>query len=358
MSDLTMMVEDAAKRLFEEGSPFHSIRALEAGGYDRDLWRRFEDSGFGDLLSQVMPGSDMPSDAAADCANATFALLHAAGYLHAPVPVAETLVARALAFKAQLDQPTGISTSIEGSFRATPVSGDAYLLTGGARRIPWARHANQFLVVVNLEGITKVGWLARNAEGIVISEGVNAAGEPRDGVLLENVYVQLRTLHGPESTNLRAITVAALMSGAAEAACDLTLKYTVERIQFGKPIFEFQAVQHQLAVLAGEVASARAACALAFAFPVAGDWRRVAIAKVRAGVAASLAAGVAHQLHGAIGITKEYPLQLLTRRLWSWRAEGGADAHWAERLGRQIISRGGSNLWGDLVAIQPEVQDA
>lgn len=358
MSDLKLMVEDAAERLFKEDAPFHGIRALEAGSFDQPLWNRFEDSGFGDLLAQAMPGPDMPSEGVADCADAALALLHAAGYLHAPIPVAETLVARALGFNAHLNQPPGISTSLEGNFHATSTSDGGYLLTGEARRIPWARHAHQFLVIANVEGVPKVGWLASHAEGVQITHSVNAAAEPRDKVCLDRAQVKLETLQGPEPMTLRAMTLAALMTGAAEAACDLTLSYALGRVQFGKPIFDFQAVQHQLAVLAGEVASARAACALAFASPVAGDWQRVAVAKVRAGVAASLAAQVGHQIHGAIGITQEYPLQLLTRRLWSWRAEGGSDAFWSERLGRQIISRGGSHLWSDLVALQPEVQDA
>ena len=71
----------------------------------------------------------------------------------------------------------------------------------------------------------------------------------------------------------------------------------------------------------------------------------VAAAKVRTGEAAGLGAGIAHQCHGAIGFTYEHSLHFVTRRLWSWRAEFGAESHWAAHIGREVASRGGEELW-------------
>ncbi len=65
----------------------------------------------------------------------------------------------------------------------------------------------------------------------------------------------------------------------------------------------------------------------------------IAIAKTRVGDAATLASEIAHQVHGAIGFTKDYSLQLSTRRLWSWRDEFGGDTEWAARLAPSVCRR-------------------
>lgn len=360
MNDMALLVEETASRLFQQEFPYPAIGALEAGSFDTLLWARFEESGFSDLLTcSAQAGKDALADAE-DAANAALQLLLAAGYHHVPLPVAETLAARTLAAQAGLEPPPGISTCVEGDGNCRLLPSGEYLLNQHARRVPWARHAAWLLIIAQSGESTLAGWLRHDAPGVRIDAGANLAGEPRDDVRLEDVRLSMQPLsiavqaHG--SLALRALCSAALMAGAAEAALDLSVRYANERVQFGKPIFSFQAVQQQLAVLAGQAASARTACALAFAYPSGADWRRVAIAKIRAGAAASAATDIAHQVHGAIGITQEYPLHLLTRRLWSWRAENGADALWAERLGREVVSRGGARLWPDLVRLQPDME--
>jgi acyl-CoA dehydrogenase len=131
----------------------------------------------------------------------------------------------------------------------------------------------------------------------------------------------------------------------------LVQEYANERVQFGRPIGKFQAIQQSLAVLAGEVSCAQsaalAACEAAGAAPRLFD---VAVAKITAGQAAGVAANIAHQVHGAIGFTYEHSLHYATRRLWSWRAEFGAESVWAEQLGRQAIASGGREFWSALTA--------
>lgn len=124
------------------------------------------------------------------------------------------------------------------------------------------------------------------------------------------------------------------------------MKYVTERKQFGRPIGSFQAIQHQLAVLAGHVAATGIAAAHAFSAADRGDPRfEVACAKVRAGEATGIGASIAHQVHGAIGFTYEHSLHFLSRRLWAWRAEFGAEPHWAAELGRAVAARGAAELW-------------
>jgi acyl-CoA dehydrogenase len=145
---------------------------------------------------------------------------------------------------------------------------------------------------------------------------------------------------------------AALMTGALERILLQAVEYARTRVQFGKPIAAFQAIQQQLAVLAGHAAATGIAADAAFAdleTPARRE-RAAAIAKVRAGEAAGAAASIAHQVHGAIGITKEHSLHFATRRLWSWRAEFGSDAYWAERLGRESCAAGADTYWPSVTA--------
>ena len=136
------------------------------------------------------------------------------------------------------------------------------------------------------------------------------------------------------------------MSGALETVLALTIDYVQTRKQFGKPISGFQAVQHQLAVLAGEVAAAqRATDAALDAVGTPAVAFEVAAAKARVGEAAGVAAAIAHQMHGAMGFTHEHHLHQFTRRLWAWRDECGNETFWQRRLGRQFAARGADRAW-------------
>jgi len=124
------------------------------------------------------------------------------------------------------------------------------------------------------------------------------------------------------------------------------VRYATERKQFGRPIGNFQAIQHNLAILAGHVAAAGSAAEWAFRAADRGEPAfEVAVAKVRAGEAAGIGAGIAHQAHGAIGFTYEHSLHHATRRLWAWREEFGNETHWATQLGHMVAARGADALW-------------
>jgi alkylation response protein AidB-like acyl-CoA dehydrogenase len=133
----------------------------------------------------------------------------------------------------------------------------------------------------------------------------------------------------------------------------MTAGYARERRQFGRAIGQFQAVQQNLAVLAGQAASAAAAAGLAAEAVAAwgpGLLPAVAAAKVRTGEAAGQAAAIAHQVHGAIGFTQEHRLHHYTRRLWAWRDAFGREAEWAQVLGRHLIAAGPDGLWPAITA--------
>lgn len=150
---------------------------------------------------------------------------------------------------------------------------------------------------------------------------------------------------------LAALLRSAQMSGAMQAILRLTLGYTQEREQFGRPLAKFQAIQHHLADIACETAASIAAVELACdalrADPLCGDATQseIAIAKIRCGQAASRVAAAAHQAHGAMGFTREYALGRFTRRLWQWQDEFGSEVEWSEMLGRAVLGSPDPRLW-------------
>ena len=200
-----------------------------------------------------------------------------------------------------------------------------------------------------------VALLARDAARATPDR--NLALEPRDTLVFDNAPV-LATAPAAASVNAETLLLSgalirsAQMAGAIESLLQQSVRYATERRQFGRPIGGFQAIQHNLAILAGHAAAASIAAERAFAAADSANLPfHVAAAKIRAGEAAGIAAGLAHQVHGAIGFTYEHSLHFATRRLWSWRAEFGGENHWADQLGRHVTTRGADLLWPDLTAL-------
>ena len=137
------------------------------------------------------------------------------------------------------------------------------------------------------------------------------------------------------------------MAGALEHILDQSVQWSLDRVQFGRPIAKFQAVQHNLATLAGEVAAAGAA-ADAAAEAIAGHGDRtaaeVAIAKLRVGEAAGAGAAIAHQVHGAMGFTYEHRCTRDAPAV-GWREEFGNETHMGVQLGHMVAAQGADALW-------------
>lgn len=163
---------------------------------------------------------------------------------------------------------------------------------------------------------------------------------------------QAHAVHWPQAARLRselAVTSAAVLTGAMRQSFDLTLSYAGTRVQFGRPIAQFQAVQHALALAAEEISASRAALDWAgsdLAHP--GAWPSAAMAKARAAEAAGKVAAITHQAHGAIGFTAEYALIRTSRLLWLWRERWGDEQHWNAVLGQAALGQDPQALF-DLV---------
>jgi acyl-CoA dehydrogenase len=192
-----------------------------------------------------------------------------------------------------------------------------------------------------------------------IREHANVAGDARDAVGLLDVpprAIAQAAIDAHALLLIGAAVRAMQMAGALQAVLDISVAYANQRVAFEKPIGKFQAIQHSLAKLAGEAAAALAAAgsaadAIASAKEFdAGIFLEVAAAKIRVGEAAATGAAIAHQVHGAIGFSREHVLHRYTHRLWAWRDDFGGESYWAVRLGQMVAGNGADALWPMLAA--------
>jgi acyl-CoA dehydrogenase len=335
--DLREYLGEQADRLLADHCTRELRAAAEAGEFPSGLWEALEQAGFAGVLVPEDEGG-----AGAGWAEAEV-LLRAVGRHAAPVPLAETMLAGWLLARNGIAPPPGpLTIAPVRAEDALSLSGGR--LSGSASRVPWGRDAGHVVVAVG----TQLALVETAAAEI--AHDSNMAGEPRDTLSFgDAATVATATderLGAVTLTQLGALIRAGTIAGALQGALAMAVQYANDRVQFGRPIGKFQAVQQALAELAGEVAAASAAVGAACARADGADAGfEIAVAKQRANEAAGIACRIAHQTHGAIGFTQEYALHPLTRRLWSWRAEFGNDAHWAAELGRQICGRGPAALW-------------
>lgn len=230
------------------------------------------------------------------------------------------------------------------------LSGPRPTVTGHFPSLAWAGWAQEFVVVAT--GPDGPIALRVPAEAATLSAaGTSLAGEPCADVALDAVEAcEVGTwpaVIGESGVLARAALGRAVMLCAAmDAAVQLSVRYASQREQFGRPIGQFQAVAHRLAVIAEEAAAARAAVSAALA---SGTLPSAAAAKARAGRAAGDVARGAHQIHGAMGVSTQYPLGRLTTRLWAWSREQGDERFWNQILGHRALA--GAGLWRTVEAL-------
>ncbi|MBL4766123.1 MAG: hypothetical protein JKY94_00100 [Rhodobacteraceae bacterium] len=285
-----------------------------------------------------------------------------AAQFSAPTPLAETILARLALSAAGLSLPDGPMT-IGPVFPSDRLmlhrQESTWVVTGELRRIPWARFTKHIVALAHHGAETRTVLIQTPA---IMKLGRNYANEPRDDIQVSNLDLSEAAVGAADVgwsldtiQELGALFRAAAMAGALEQIQDLTLRHATERIQFGRPIGKFQAVQQQISVLATHVAAADAAVNGALtANKSAPASFEIAAAKMRTGEAAGIASEIAHQVHAAMGFTLEHSLQRSTRRLWSWRDEFGSESDWAIKIGKIACELGGEGLWQFLTAFRHE----
>ncbi len=357
------MIAATVSRLFNDLINRELLESVEAGQWPVDLWKAVNEMGLPDVL--LLDPEDNPWQ---QC----YEILREAGHYALPLPLAETMLVRyclqrfnaVAAAEKHLRNPATIMTLQQAcsSLHASNLRYDKGRLSGEWRQVAFARFCEYALVEFPLGSGTATGLVSlyntadsaasfneQQPGTVEIREQETICGEARDTVKLHEVQVHI--LHQSSGSLLLPTLAwmrAVMISGAVQEVLDASVKYASERSQFGRAIGKFQAIQHALAQLAGEAACATmAAQAVIDEAGLSDEIFAPACAKIRCGEASGKAAAIAHQVHGAIGFTREHQLHFLTRRLWSWRAEYGDERYWAELLGRQAIKAAQSEqgLW-------------
>jgi acyl-CoA dehydrogenase len=366
------LIKDSVARLFSGEVSRATLERAEGNEWPAALWQASTNAGLSLALAAESAGGlglgwrD------------SYPILHGLGYWQVPIPLAETLVATHLLAAA------GVSTAQvcrDGTYapialvdehtaralRLTAVDATTGHIDGTTGPVAWARWCDYALIGLS-DGRCALVALKNNPQ-VDRVQGVDSAGMPADRLSLSSAQcvTLFKTRHGHTPIRvLGAAARAAMMSGALQWTLEQSVRYAQDRVQFGKPIGRNQALQQSLALLAGEVAASRMAAQAACADLDAAEFKAaepatgvpadaaaksaaarfsVAVAKIRAGEAAGHAIAISHQVHGAMGFTREHALHFATRRLWSWRREFGTESWWAERLGQAAIARGSASLW-------------
>lgn len=342
------MIETTVRRMLERADLGRGQARLANGVFPSEIWQSVVDAGLPLLLCPAEIGGiggslEEAIEVAQLCGNGGL-----------PVPLIETMVGNWLCGLA--GHEPGEAPVIPVIDVNTRIPTRQEIESGAARwrAIPWARHAELATIAEGGANGLCVGLISGQTH--VVEADANLAGEWRDSVDLSNIDGSSIGWHDLPADITRdtilawmALLRAAAMVGAMERAAQMSIDYTAQRTQFGRPLAAFQAIQHMLSTLVTEVAASRAAVMAAATEPnVERAVFLAAVAKARAGDAAGIVAAAAHQAHGAMGFTEEYGLGLATKRLWSWRSEDGSEGYWCEWLGTRARQTG--DLWGVVAA--------
>jgi acyl-CoA dehydrogenase len=348
------MLADSAQRLFTDHVDQKKLDAAKHNGWSEKLWHELEQA--------ELPLVGVPEEAggAGGTLSDAAAVLRIAARHAAPVPLAETMLAGWLLASAGLKVPHAPLTiaPVLDEKISTLKDGATWRITGTLKRVPYARAAKQLVLLADHQ------VFAIDATQCRITPGRNLASEARDEVILDKAValaaaptqITTEALHA-RGALLRAVQI----GGGLEHALHLACEYAKQRVQFGRKIAQFQAIQQELARCGGEVAAAVAAAlsAVGVVERLAGNASldaahqtllAVATAKIRTCDAAREAVAITHQVHGAIGVTDEYALHHVTLRALAWREEFGNEVYWSMRLGRAMQEAGADAYWPALSA--------
>lgn len=310
------LLGDAVEQLLAGHASPAVVRTIEGGGSSAGLWRAIEESGFCDaLVPEAQGGAGLGL-------NDVFPVFEACGRHALAVPLAQTMAARAL------------------------LARSGHMAAPGAIALASGRRAADSAIRVGYGSVADAVLVADGGSWLLLDASA-ARREAIEGTVDAELRWPAEALDKPLFSipcdiDLRAVEaclLAAQLAGAMREVFTRTLQYANDRTQFGRSIGKFQAIQHQLSVMAEHTAAATMAARMACATSgITADPLACAVAKARTSEAAVPVAAIAHAVHGAIGITEEFDLQLLTRRLYAWRVAAGSESYWNERIGRALLA--------------------
>jgi len=340
------LIRDAARAFLEKECPSAHVRAMETDekGYAPDRWKRMAELGWMGLAFPEELGG-VGSGFLELCV-----LIEEHGRFRLPGPFFSTIVLCGMAvarFGSQKQKPEFLPTIASGERilayaeseanatweapgieMATIAEGNHYILEGTKLFVSYAAAADTLLVAARTGGRGETGITLFLVDAA--SPGITC--EPLQTIATDHQYqVTFRGVRVPRSRVLGkadkgwpivaairqwgAAAKCAEMVGGAERVLEMTLEYAKVREQFGKPIGSFQAIQHHCANMAVDVLGARfiayeAIWRLSAGLDAAAE---VSMAKAWVSDAYQRVCGLGHQVHGAIGFTREHDLQLYSR---------------------------------------------
>jgi acyl-CoA dehydrogenase len=339
------LVTETVERLLTDLSTQDEIEHAETAGWSSTVWDALAEAGF------PWVGIDEAKGGSGGTLYDLAAILDAVGRHAAPVPVAETaMVGGWMLVEAGLDLPEG-PVAVTETTGARVVDGRLVL----DAPVAFARHADRIVTLMPI-GADGIHLVSLRPDQVTIVPGSNLAGEARDGVVVDAPVDDWETARISDDLSLGApwstirhrgsLSRSIMAAGALASMAQLTVDYTNDRRQFGKPVASFQAVQIHLVTVAQCAVRAKMAADVAVrAFARGGGLHEIAAARVVVDDAITVGTRAAHQAHGAMGVTREYPLHQLTRRLWSWRQEWGTTKQWRRELGSTVVARGADDLF-------------
>jgi acyl-CoA dehydrogenase len=342
------IVAETAEKIFADLADAQTINRDKKGDWKAPLWQALTEAG--------LPLSWVPEDCGGSGASLAegFSVLSAAGRFAIAVPLAETMLAGWLLAQARISSPQGIMTVAPASPKDRIAVGADGTLSGRARGVPFAKDARHIAVLASSTSGFSIALV--DAASCRIEAGLNLASDGSDTVTF-NHTAPIAIEPAPKGFDqdslmlMGAVARSLQIAGSLESMLEISVRYSGERVAFEKKISKFQAVQHNLARLAGETAAAMTAASSAadtIANAASFDdavFLEATSAKIRCAEAAEKGAAIAHQVHGAIGYTLEHILHRFTMRALAWRDDFGHESYWAVELGKRIAARGADELW-------------
>ncbi len=349
MAESENIVVETAEKIFADLADAQTINHDKKGGWKAPLWRALTEAG--------LPLSWVPEDCGGSGASLAegFGVLGAAGRFAIAVPLAETMLAGWLLAQAKISSPEGAMTVAPASPKDRITLNSDGTLTGRARGVPFAKEAKHIAVLAHGNGGASIALV--DTGKVRIEAGLNLANDNSDTVTFDKVEPSAikPAPRGFDQTTLMlmgGVVRSLQIAGSLETMLDISVRYSGERVAFEKKISKFQAVQHNLAKLAGESAAALAAATSAAdtiannsSFSDDAVFLEAVAAKIRCSEAAEKGGAIAHQVHGAIGFTIEHILHRYSLRALSWRDDFGSESYWAVELGKRVAARGADELW-------------
>lgn len=338
------IVAETAARIFADLADPQTINRTQDDAWKARLWSALADAG--------LPLAWVPEELGGSGASLAegFEILGVAGRYALAAPLAETLIAGWLLARAGIEAPAGAMTVAPAQPRDRITLDKDGTLSGRASGVPFAREAQH---IAMLAGSTIALVAAKDCR---VSDGKNLAGDAANTVTFNRVK-PIRSASAPAGFDRTALMLMGATArsieaaGALETILSLSVAYANERVAFERKIGKFQAVQQNLARLAGETAAALTAAGSAADTIAQADefdeavFLEVASAKIRSAEAAAEGSAIAHQVFGAIGFTNEHVLHRFTLRMLSWRDDFGNESWWAAELGRRVAKRGADEFW-------------